>query len=221
MTSHAPAAIRLMLVDDHAILREGLKALLESSPDTVVVAEAATTAEAVAGAVRTQPHVILMDVRLQDGDGIDATRQIRSRLPTAKVLMLTTFPDEEAMCAALIAGASGFVLKRVNISELRKSILAVAAGQNLLDASLTRLLLDRIGQARRVPHDEKLARLTALEERILSFISEGMTNLQIAEQVHLSDKTVKNHVSAILGKLEVARRSEAAAYFVRHSKPGT
>jgi len=209
-----------MLVEDHVILRQGMKALLESSADMVVVAEAETAAEAVAGAVRAQPHVILMDVQLLEGDGIDATRQILARLPAAKVLMLTTFADEEAMLAALMAGASGFVLKRIDLGELVKSIQAVAAGQNLLDASVTRMLLDRIGRTTPVPRDERLARLTALQERILSFISEGMTNLEIAERVHLSDKTVKNHVSVILDKLEVGRRAEAAAYFVRHSNPG-
>src|SRR6266487_335823 len=219
MSPPAARVIRLMLVEDHVILRQGMKALLESSADMVVVAEAETAAEAVAGAVRTQPHVILMDVQLLEGDGIDATRQILARLPAAKVLMLTTFADEEAMLGALMAGASGFVLKRIDLGELVKSIQAVAAGQNLLDASVTRMLLDRIGRTTPVPRDERLARLTALQERILSFISEGMTNLEIAERVHLSDKTVKNHVSVILDKLEVGRRAEAAAYFVRHSNP--
>ena len=218
MTVPPGTALRLMLVDDHVILREGLKQLLESGRDMVVVAEAATAAQAVAAAERARPHVILMDVQLQEGNGIDATRQILSRLPDARVLVLTSFPDEDAMVAALTAGASGFVLKRINHGELRRSIQAVAAGQNLLDASVTRLLLERLRQTRRVPQDEKLARLTALEERILSFISEGMTNLEIARRVDLSDKTVKNHVSAILDKLEVARRSEAAAYYVRHSR---
>ncbi len=219
MSPPAARVIRLMLVEDHVILRQGMKALLESSADMVVVAEAETAAEAVAGAVRAQPHVILMDVQLLEGDGIDATRQILARLPAAKVLMLTTFADEEAMLGALMAGASGFVLKRIDLGELVKSIQAVAAGQNLLDASVTRMLLDRIGRTTPVPRDERLARLTALQERILSFISEGMTNLEIAERVHLSDKTVKNHVSVILDKLEVGRRAEAAAYFVRHSNP--
>jgi two-component system, NarL family, response regulator DevR len=213
------ARVRLMLVDDHMILREALKALLESSSDMVVVAEAATAAQAVAAARATRPHVVLMDVRLLEGDGIEATRQIRFGLPDTRVLVLTSFPDEDVLVAALTAGASGFVLKRISHSELRRSILSVAAGQSLLDASVTRMLLDRVRQTRPAPQDEKLARLTAVEERILSSISEGKTNMEIAGRVNLSDKTVKNHVSVILGKLEVARRSEAAAYFVRHSKP--
>lgn len=207
-----------MLVDDHEILREGLKVLLEAAGDMVVVAEAATMAEAVAAAVRTRPHVVVMDVRLVEGSGIETTREIRARVPEARVLMLTTFPDEDAMFASLVAGAAGFVLKQINASELRKSILAVAAGQHLLHPAVTAMILDRIGGTRIAPRDEKLARLTPIQDQILALIAEGMTNLEIAKRIHLSDKTVKNHVSAILDKLQVARRSEAAAYLARYSR---
>ncbi|MGH7911479.1 MAG: response regulator transcription factor [Candidatus Dormibacteraceae bacterium] len=213
------ARIRVMLVDDHEVVREGLRLVLQRASDLVVVAEAGTAREAVAEAVRVRPDVVVMDVRLADGSGTVATREIGTRLPTVKVLMLTTFDDEEALFASIMAGAHGYVLKRINSSELLEAIRAVAAGQSLLDPAVTAQVLARLRENPSLGHDGKLARLTPREEQVLSLIAEGRTNGEIAARIHLSSKTVKNHVSNILGKLEVARRAEAAAYLTRHTLP--
>jgi two-component system response regulator DevR len=208
--------LRVMLVDDHEIVRSGITAMLAATDDLRVVAEAETVQEAVREAERTRPDVVVMDIRLADGSGIEATREIRDRFPDTKVLMLTSFADDEALYASIMAGAAGYVLKQIKGGDLVRGIRTVGAGQSLLDPAITRLVLDRLRRGKHLK-DEKLALLSAQEERILALVAEGMTNSQIGTELFLAEKTVKNYVSSILGKLEVVRRAEAAAYLARHS----
>ena len=178
--------------------------------------------EAIDEAARSRPDVIVMDVRLTDGSGIEATRQIRADRPETKVLMLTSFADDEALFASIMAGASGYVLKQVNSAELLRAIRAVGRGESLLDPAVTTSVLDRLRKGKHLMQDEKLARLSPQEERILGGVADGRTNREIGEKLGLAEKTVKNYVSSILSKLEVARRAEAAAYLARHTTtPGT
>lgn len=214
--------LRIMLVDDHEIVRDGIRAMLEAEDDIVVTTEAGSVREAVDEAARTRPDVIVMDVRLSDGSGIEATREIRANRPETKVLMLTSFADDEALFASIMAGASGYVLKQVKSGDLLRAIRAVGAGDSLLDPSVTNAVLDRLRKGKHLMKDEKLARLSPQEERILELIAQGWTNRQIGEELGLAEKTVKNYVSSILSKLEVARRAEAAAYLARHTTtPGS
>ena len=211
-----------MLVDDHEIVRNGIRAMLDAQDDIVVTTEAGSVREAVDEAARTRPDVVVMDVRLSDGSGIEATREIRANRPETKVLMLTSFADDEALFSSIMAGASGYVLKQVKSGDLLRAIRAVGAGDSLLDPSVTNAVLDRLRRGKHLMKDEKLARLSPQEERILQLIAEGWTNRQIGDELHLAEKTVKNYVSSILSKLEVARRAEAAAYLARHTTtPGT
>ena len=214
--------LRIMLVDDHEIVRDGIRAMLQAEDDIVVTAQAGSVREAVDEADRTRPDVIVMDVRLSDGSGIEATREIRATHPETKVLMLTSFADDEALFASIMAGASGYVLKQVKSGDLLRAIRAVGAGDSLLDPSVTSAVLDRLRRGKHLMRDEKLARLSPQEERILSLVADGRTNREIGDELHLAEKTVKNYVSSILSKLEVARRAEAAAYLARHTTmPGS
>ena len=211
-----------MLVDDHEVVRGGVRAVLQATDDIVVTAEAASVQEAIDEAARSRPDVIVMDVRLTDGSGIEATRQIRADRPATKVLMLTSFADDEALFASIMAGASGYVLKQVNSADLLRAIRAVGRGESLLDPAVTTSVLDRLRKGKHLMQDEKLARLSPQEERILGGVADGRTNREIGEKLGLAEKTVKNYVSSILSKLEVARRAEAAAYLARHTTmPGT
>jgi len=211
-----------MLVDDHEIVRNGIRAMLDAQDDIIVTTEAGSVREAVDEAARTRPDVVVMDVRLSDGSGIEATREIRANRPETKVLMLTSFADDEALFSSIMAGASGYVLKQVKSGDLLRAIRAVGAGDSLLDPSVTNAVLDRLRKGKHLMKDEKLARLSPQEERILQLIAEGWTNRQIGDELHLAEKTVKNYVSSILSKLEVARRAEAAAYLARHTTtPGS
>jgi DNA-binding NarL/FixJ family response regulator len=220
MTKAAP--LRVMLVDDHEIVRDGIKAMLDAEDDIVVTAQAGTVREAIDEAHRTRPDVVVMDVRLADGSGIEATREIRADHPDTRVLMLTSFADDEALFASIMAGASGYVLKQVKSGDLLRAIRAVGAGDSLLDPSVTNAVLDRLRKGKHLMKDEKLARLSPQEERILTLVAEGRTNKEIGDELHLAEKTVKNYVSSILSKLEVARRAEAAAYLARHTTtPGS
>jgi two-component system response regulator DevR len=221
MASKVPP-LRVMLVDDHEIVRDGIRAMLDAEEDIVVAAQAGSVREALDEAARSRPDVIVMDVRLSDGSGIEATREIRANRPATKVLMLTSFADDEALFASIMAGASGYVLKQVKSNDLLRAIRAVGAGDSLLDPSVTNAVLDRLRKGKHLLTDEKLARLSPQEERILQSIADGWTNRQIGDELHLAEKTVKNYVSSILSKLEVARRAEAAAYLVRHTTtPGS
>lgn len=204
---------RVMLVDDHEVVRAGLRSLVEAEDDLEVVAEAGTAADAVLRARSYKPEVVVMDVRLPDRSGVEACRDIRTEHPEIAVLMLTSFSDDEALFDAIMAGSSGYVLKQIRGGELVDGIRRVARGESLLDPSVTAKVLERV----RHPHgpdDPGLARLTPTELRILGMISEGLTNRQIGERVHLAEKTVKNYASDIFAKLGVHRRAEAAVYFV-------
>ncbi len=217
-----PAPLRVMLVDDHEIVRDGIKGMLDTQDDIVVTAQAGSVQEAIDEAARTRPDVVVMDVRLADGSGIEATRQIRADHPETKVLMLTSFADDEALFSSIMAGASGYVLKQVKPGELLRAIRAVGAGDSLLDPGVTTAVLDRLRKGKHLLKDEKLARLSPQEERILTLVADGRTNREIGDELHLAEKTVKNYVSSILSKLEVARRAEAAAYLARHTTtPGS
>jgi two-component system, NarL family, response regulator DevR len=211
--------LRVLLVDDHEVVRDGIKALLSGVEDVVVAAEAGSVGEAVAVAERTQPDVVVMDVRLPDGSGIEATRDIRAQRPATQVLMLTSFADDEALFAAIMAGAAGYVLKQIRGAELVRAIRTVGRGQSLLDPAVTTGVLERLRRGKHLFRDERLARLSPQEERILGLVADGRTNRQIGGELGLAEKTVKNYVSSILGKLEVARRAEAAAYLARHTTP--
>jgi two-component system response regulator DevR len=220
MTKTAP--LRVMLVDDHEIVRDGIKAMLDVEDDIIVTAQAGTVRDAVDEAHRTRPDVVVMDVRLADGSGIEATREIRADHPETRVLMLTSFADDEALFASIMAGASGYVLKQVKSGDLLRAIRAVGAGDSLLDPSVTSAVLDRLRRGKHLMKDEKLARLSPQEERILTLVADGRTNREIGDELRLAEKTVKNYVSSILSKLEVARRAEAAAYLARHTTtPGS
>jgi DNA-binding NarL/FixJ family response regulator len=209
-----------MLVDDHEVVRSGIKALLADTDDIVVTAEACSVRDAVTVAERTAPDVVVMDVRLSDGSGIEATRDIRARRPVTKVLMLTSFADDEALFASIMAGAAGYVLKQIRGDELVRAIRTVGQGGNLLDPAVTSGVFERLRRNKQFLMDEKLARLSAQEERILAMVAGGSTNRQIADELGLAEKTVKNYVSSILTKLEVGRRAEAAAYLARHGSTG-
>ena len=214
--------LRVMLVDDHEIVRDGIRAMLQAEDDIVVTTEAGSVREAVDEADRTRPDVIVMDVRLSDGSGIEATREIRAKLPKTRVLMLTSFADDEALFASIMAGASGYVLKQVKSGDLLRAIRAVGAGESLLDPAVTNAVLDRLRKGKHLMKDERLARLSPQEERILTLVADGRTNGEIGTELRLAEKTVKNYVSSILSKLEVARRAEAAAYLARHTTtPGS
>jgi DNA-binding NarL/FixJ family response regulator len=214
--------LRVMLVDDHEIVRDGIRAMLDPEDDIVVTTEASTVRDAIDEADRTRPDVIVMDVRLTDGSGIEATREIRAKHPATRVLMLTSFADDEALFASIMAGASGYVLKQVKSGDLLRAIRAVGAGDSLLDPSVTNAVLERLRKGKHLLKDEKLARLSPQEERILQLVADGKTNKEIGDELHLAEKTVKNYVSSILSKLEVARRAEAAAYLARHTTtPGS
>ena len=214
--------LRVLLVDDHEVVRKGIKSLLEAQDDIVVAGEAGSVREAIEEAERARPDVVVMDVRLTDGSGIEATREIRTRRPKTQVLMLTSFADDEALFASIMAGASGYVLKQIQSGELVRAIRAVGEGKSLLDPSVTKSVLDRLRKGKHLMKDEKLARLSPQEERILQLVADGKTNKEIGDDLHLAEKTVKNYVSSILSKLEVARRAEAAAYLARHTTtPGS
>ena len=205
------ATVKIMLVDDHEVVRMGLRTLLERRDGFTVVAEAGNVAEAVATAGQVLPDVIVMDVRLPDGTGVEACREIRSERPETKVIMLTSYADDEAVYGSIMAGASGYLLKQTRGQNLAEAIERVAAGESLLDPGVTDKVLARMRQLAAGETDE-LASLSPQERRILGLIAEGKTNKEIADEVFLSDKTVKNYVSSILSKLNLRRRSEAAAF---------
>ena len=201
--------LRVLIVDDHDIVRKGLATLLSRQEDMVLAGEAGTAAEAVEKASELAPDVVVLDIRLPGESGIEACRDIRAHNPNIKVLMLTSYSDEEAVMGSIMAGASGYLLKEIRSQEIVEAIRRVGQGQSLLDPAVTNRVLE---QVRRGRLQDPLAQLTEQEQRILELIAEGDTNKEIAREVNLSDKTVKNYVSNILGKLEMSRRSQAAAY---------
>ncbi len=205
--------LRVFLLDDHDVVRSGLRALLEGSDDIVVVGEAATVAEALARIPQTRPNVAVLDVRLPDGSGVGVCREIRSRWNEVACVMLTSYADDEALLAAIMAGAGGYLLKQLGNTDLVEAIRRVGAGQSLLDPTLTERVLQRL---RRGPHEDKrLASLTPQERRILELITKGQTNGQIADSMRLTEKTVKNYISNILAKVGVESRTQAATFAAR------
>ncbi len=199
---------RVFLVDDHEVVRVGIRELLSASPDLEVVGEASSVTEALTMVPATNPDVAVLDVRLPDGNGIELCRELRSRLPELNVLMLTSFTDDEALFDAIMAGASGFVLKRIVGTDLTAAVRTVAAGQSLLDARSTAALLNRIRRERE--QGDPVRALTEQERTVFDYIGDGLTNRQIAEKMFLAEKTVKNYVSHLLAKLGLERRTQAA-----------
>jgi two-component system response regulator DevR len=210
--------ISLLLVDDHEVVRMGLRSLLEQTNDIRVAAEASTASEALAQARAVRPDVVLLDVRLPDGDGVEVCRTLRDELPKTRVLMLTSYADDEALFSAIMAGAAGYLLKQVRGRALIDAIRQVAAGQSLLDPAMTQAVLERLRSPVRA--NDRFSDLTDQERTIIELVAQGKTNREIGAQLYLSDKTVKHYVSNILGKLQVARRSEAAALWAKEQSHG-
>ncbi|MBB5801157.1 DNA-binding NarL/FixJ family response regulator [Saccharothrix ecbatanensis] len=208
---------RVFLVDDHEVVRVGVRELLNSADDLEVVGEAGSVSEALARVHASGADVAVLDVRLPDGNGIELCRELRSRMPDLKCLMLTSFTDDEALFDAIMAGASGFVLKRILGTDLQTAVRTVAAGESLLDARSTAALLNRIRRERE--QGDPVRMLTDQERTVLDYIGEGLTNRQIAEKMFLAEKTVKNYVSHLLAKLGLERRTQAAVLATRLRKP--
>jgi len=211
--------IRVFVLDDHEVVRRGVRDLLDSQLDMVVVGEAAGAQEGVGRILATSPDVALLDISLPDGDGVTVCREARSRRPELRVLMLTSVDDDEALFDAIMAGASGYVLKQVRGTDLVDSVRRVAAGQSLLDPAMTEAVLARLRDRPANPEGE--IQLTEQEQRILDLLAEGRTNRQIGEELYLAEKTVKNYVSNLLIKLGMHRRTEAAVYAVRRRERAT
>ncbi len=208
---------RILLVDDHEVVRLGLKALIERRPNMEVVAEAATAAEAVTKALAFQPDAIVMDIRLGDSSGIDACREITAQRPATKVIMLTSYAEDDVLFAAIQAGAAGYVLKQAGGQEVLRALEAVANGQALLDPALTERVFAQVRRAARDQQASAFAMLTEQEQRVLALVAAGRTNREIAAAMKLGEGTVRNYVSNVLGKLGVSNRAEAAAYAARHN----
>ena len=209
--------VSLLIVDDHPVVRLGLVDLFRTVPDITVVGQAASAAEAISEARRCRPDAVIMDVRLPDGNGIEACREIRSENPNTHVLMLTSYTDEGAVVASIMAGASGYLLKQIDPQHLLEAVVTVARGGSLLDPGVTQVVLDRLRRLGSDSAGNSRQGLSEQEERILAMIAEGKTNREIAAAIYLSEHTVKSYVSDILQKLHLSRRAEAAAFFARRS----
>lgn len=214
MTNQAPepanGTIRVFLMDDHEVVRRGVAALLSAEDDIEIVGEADSAAQALARIPAVRPHVAVLDVRIPDGDGVSVCREVRSQMPEVACLMLTSFSDEEALFNAVMAGASGYVLKQIHGSDLVGAVRTVASGQSLLDPRSTAQMLQRLRD--RETRKDPLAALSDQERQILELIGEGLTNRQIGERMFLAEKTVKNYVSNLFAKLNMSRRTQAAAF---------
>jgi two-component system response regulator DevR len=206
--------ITVFLLDDHEIVRRGIRDLLDAEDDIEVIGEADTQATAVGRVHALDPDVAVLDVRLQDGNGIEACREIRSLHPRTACLILTSFDDDDALLQAVLAGAAGYVLKQVRANELVESVRKVAGGESLLDPAVTARVVERLQAGRE--EDELIARLSPQEHAVLGLLAEGLTNRQIAARLYLSEKTIKNYVTSVLTKMGMARRTEAAVYAARH-----
>ncbi len=203
------AKTRIMIVDDHEVVRMGMRAAFETEPDLTVVGEASNGAEALAKMPVLAPQLILMDVRMEKMNGIEACREIKSRYPDVHILMITSYTDDDAVISSILAGASGYLLKHLSRAELLRSIRLVASGHSLIDANTTKKAVERLAQT---PGSE----LTEREREVLALVARGYTNKQIADTLYVTEKTARNHVSHILEKLGLSRRSEAAAFAVEH-----
>jgi len=211
--------VRVFLLDDHEVVRRGLRELLEAEDGLEVVGEAGTAQEAIARIPPTRPDVAVLDVRLPDGDGIEVCREVRSSHPEIQCLILTSFTDDQALLQAILAGASGYVAKQLKGDDIVDAIRRIAGGQSLLDPAVTARARERL---RAEPQqDERVARLSAQERTILELIADGLTNRQIATELNLAEKTVKNYVSNLLSKMGMERRTQAAVYAARlANQPG-
>jgi two-component system response regulator DevR len=207
-------AIEVLLVDDHEVVRRGLRELLSDEPDIEVVAEAGSADEALAVAMHVEPDVAVVDVRLGEGDGVALCRELRSKPNPPRCLVLTAFDDEEAMVGAIMAGASGYLLKQVRGQDVVNAVREVAAGRSLLDPLTTARVLDKF----RNPQNDALSQLTDRERSVLQLIGDGLSNREIAERLFLAEKTVKNYVTSVLAKLGMQRRTQAAAWVARRGK---
>jgi len=208
---------RILLVDDHEVVRVGLRALLEKHPDFEVVAEAASGREAVEKTRSHKPDVVVMDIRLKGGSGIEACQEITTEFPDTKVIMLTSYAEDEMLFSAIRAGAAGYVLKQIGGDDLVRAIESVGRGEALLDPAVTQRVFQEVRKAAREEEASAFAELTQQEMHVLQLVSEGRTNRQIAEMLFLGEGTVRNYVSSILSKLNVRNRAEAAAYAVEHN----
>jgi two-component system response regulator DevR len=209
--------LRIIIVDDHEVVRLGLRTLLDRHPDFTVIDEAGTAREAIEKTLQLQPDVVVMDVRLQGGSGIEACRKIMEQAPDIKVIMLTSYAEDEILFDAISAGAAGYVLKQIGGDDLVRSIERVGRGEALLDPSLVQKLFARVREAARKEEAAAFAELTDQELRVLAQVSEGKTNREIAKALYLGEGTVRNYVSSILSKLGLTNRAEAAAYAVEHN----
>ncbi len=211
--------VRVFLVDDHEVVRQGVRSLIDASGDLEVVGEADSVETGLARVIAVRPDVAILDIRLPDGNGVELCREIRSRMPDVKCLMLTSYSDDEALFEAIIAGASGYVLKQVRGTELLEAIRRVATGEHLLDPAITGRVMRRLSSP--TSEDQRLLSLTAREREVLDLIGQGLTNRQIGEKMYLAEKTVKNYVSGLLAKLGMERRTEAAVFVARHENDRT
>ncbi len=209
-------ALRVFLVDDHEVVRRGLRDLLTAEEDLEVVGEAGTIEEALARIPATQPQVVLLDLRLPDGSGVELCRDLQSWSPEIACLMLTSFDDDEALFEAIVAGASGYMLKQVKGGDLVAAVRRVGAGESLIEPTLAKRVMDRLRKG--VTEDVRLAGLSVQERRILDLLADGRTNRQIATEMFLAEKTVKNYVSNLLGKMGMSHRTEAAVYAARQAE---
>ncbi len=208
--------LRILVVDDHEVVRIGLRSLLNNQPDFIVVDEASTASEAVEKATRHHPDVVVMDIRLPGESGVEACRQIKEQTPETEVIMLTSYAEDEILFDAISAGAAGYVLKQVGGDELVRAVRCAGEGEALLDPAVTQRVLAKVREAARQEQAAAFGDLTEQELRVLSLVSEGCTNKQIAKALYLGEGTVRNYVSSILSKLGLTNRAEAAAYAVRH-----
>ena len=208
--------LKIVIVDDHEVVRLGLHTLLEHHPDFTVVGEAATAQEAVEKTLDLEPDIVVMDIRLPGRSGIEACREITEQLPETKVIMLTSYAEDEMLFDAITAGACGYVLKQIGSDDLVRAVEAASRGEALLDPTLTQRVFARVREATRREKEEAFAGLTDQEMRVLGHVAEGKTNREIAEVLFLGEGTVRNYVSSILSKLNLTNRAEAAAYAVKH-----
>ncbi len=217
MSSEMPNPIRIVLVDDHQIVRVGLKTLLENFPKLVVVGEAATAAEALEIVPKLVPNVVLLDIRLPDGSGLDVCRKLHQTLPSIRVLMLTSYYTDDMVMDAIEAGAEGYLLKELNADFLVRSIFEVMEGKSILDPAVTRKVIDRVRTGKTEENKVTLGLLSPQERRVIALVAEGKTNKEIGVELKLSDKTVKNYLSNLMEKLNFSRRSQAAAFYAQQN----
>ena len=212
--------VRVLIVDDHEMVRVGLQTLLSRQDSMQVIGEVATATDAVTESCRLQPDVVLMDVRLSGDSGVEACRAIRDSCPATRVLFLSSYQDDEAVLAAIVGGASGYLLKEIDAERLLRAIHAVAQGQSILDPAITQPLLTRMRLQKEESVELQQTTLSAQQQRVLALVAEGKTNKEIGLSLELSDKTVKNYIRFIFQKLKVTRRAQAAAFFIRDSPSG-